>query len=711
VREAAAEEAVESEEEQAQLPESAEGEEPGPEEGMVPRKRRRRRRRRRPAGAGAPGLAEGEEGADGEDLEDAEAETAEVDEAAEGAEERDGELDEAVEGEEGAPGVTPARRRRRRRGRRGGRGGGQGAAAAEGEEPEEAGAEVSGNGPGLSGQSVDVLQLPLTSLPAAEGEDPTEPAGDEPSTAPRRRRRRRPGTQGPPGAPSGEGAATPPTRQAGGRAPAAGKGPAAGGKAPAHGGKAAAENGGGAQPAQPGKGRGRSPQSAALRVVGEDERASQATVGPRPLHKKRRRRYRSEVEVAESRPRTMVVTKRPDRSQIAVLEEGDLVEHYVAHAEDRSIVSSIYLGRVQNVLPGMEAAFVDIGTGRNAVLYAGEVGYDEEAEGSRPRIESMLKSGQPILVQVTKDPMRHKGARLTTEISLAGRYVVFIPERESLGVSRRLSDEESERLRQITARIRPKGHGIIVRTAAEGAGEDELKRDVDNLLALWEDIHHRAQTAEAPALLYTEPELVIRVVRDLMNAEIEQVIVDDTEVLTRIRDYIADVTPDLADRISLHNGGNGVFDHFKINDQIRRGLERKVGLPSGGSIVIDRTEAMTVVDVNTGRFVGRSNLEETVLRTNLEAAEEVAKQLRLRDIGGIIVIDFIDMLYERNRDELLRIFKAALSRDKTRTQVFGVSELGLVQMTRKNVSDGLLEAFSVACDKCEGRGIILSEQE
>ncbi|MGH2689300.1 MAG: Rne/Rng family ribonuclease, partial [Actinomycetota bacterium] len=350
-------------------------------------------------------------------------------------------------------------------------------------------------------------------------------------------------------------------------------------------------------------------------VVGEDERAP---VGPRPLqHKKRRRRYRSEVEVAESRPRTMVVTKRPDRSQIAVLEEGDLVEHYVAHAEDRSIVSSIYLGRVQNVLPGMEAAFVDIGTGRNAVLYAGEVGYDEEVEGSRPRIESMLKSGQPILVQVTKDPMRHKGARLTTEISLAGRYVVFIPERESLGVSRRLGDDESERLRQITSRIRPTGHGLIVRTAAEGAGEDDLNRDVDNLLALWEDIHQRAQTAQAPALLYTEPELVIRVVRDLMNAEIEQLIVDDIEVRDRIRNYIADVTPDLADRVTLHEGTEGVFDHFKVNEQIRRGLDRKVGLPSGGSIVIDRTEAMTVVDVNTGRFVGRSNLEETVLRTNL----------------------------------------------------------------------------------------------
>ena len=686
--------------------EAPEAGEPG--EGQAPRKRRRRRRRRRPAGAGAGGIGEAGDDAGEEDLEPGaeaaegavvRAEPAEAGEA----EEEPGE----AEGEEGATAPATPRRRRRRRGRRGGRGGGQGAPEG-GEDAAEADEAVGDDGADrAAGDSVDVLPLPLTSLPAAEGEDPTEPAADGAATGTRRRRRRRPASQGPAGAPSGEGAGAPPGQQPDAKAPG-GRGRAAGARsgprAGTNGGKAAAADGAAAQPA---KGRGRASQGAALRVVGEDERAA---VGPRPLqHKKRRRRYRSEVEVAESRPRTMVVTKRPDRSQIAVVEEGELVEHYVAHAEDRSIVSSIYLGRVQNVLPGMEAAFVDIGTGRNAVLYAGEVGYDEEIEGSRPRIESMLKSGQPILVQVTKDPMRHKGARLTTEISLAGRYVVFIPERESLGVSRRLSDDESERLRQITSRIRPKGHGLIVRTAAEGAGEEDLKRDVDNLLALWEDIHQRAQTAQAPALLYTEPELVIRVVRDLMNAEIEQLIVDDTEVRDRIRNYIADVTPDLADRITLHDGGASVFDHFKINDQIRRGLERKVGLPSGGSIVIDRTEAMTVVDVNTGRFVGRSNLEETVLRTNLEAAEEVAKQLRLRDIGGIIVIDFIDMLYERNRDELLRIFKAALSRDKTRTQVFGVSELGLVQMTRKNVSDGLLEAFSVACDKCEGRGIVVTE--
>lgn len=556
---------------------------------------------------------------------------------------------------------------------------------------------------------VEVLALPLTTIRPAEGADvsglPSPPTSGEPATpaARRRSRRRRSGggnggnggngsnggNGGAQEARSGEGAASPRSRAAAG----------AGGPAEE------------ADPAdQPTRtGRRRSGKSSSLRLVSEDERAPEAQVGARPLRKKRRRRYRSEFEVAESRPRTMIVARRPDRSQIAVLEEGDLVEHYVAHAEDRSIVSSIYLGRVQNVLPGMEAAFVDIGTGRNAVLYAGEVGYDEEVEGPRPRIESMLKSGQPVLVQVTKDPMRHKGARLTTEISLAGRYLVFIPERESLGVSRRLPDAESERLRLIASRIRPKGHGLIVRTAAEGAGEDELQRDVDSLLVQWHDIHERAQTVQAPALLYTEPELVIRVVRDLMNADIEKVIVDDPEVLARIKEYIADVTPDLADRIELHEGERSAFDEYRINEQIQRAIERKVSLESGGSIVIDRTEAMTVVDVNTGRFVGRSNLEETVLRTNLEAAEEVAKQLRLRDIGGIIVIDFIDMIFERNRDELLRIFKAALSRDKTRTQVFGVSELGLVQMTRKNVSEGLLEAFSETCDKCEGRGIILTE--
>jgi ribonuclease E len=404
----------------------------------------------------------------------------------------------------------------------------------------------------------------------------------------------------------------------------------------------------------------------------------------------------------------MVVASRPDRSQIAVLEEGDLVEHYVAHAEDRSIVSSIYLGRVQNVLPGMEAAFVDIGTGRNAVLYAGEVGYDEEVEGPRPRIESMLRSGQPVLVQVTKDPMRHKGARLTTEISLAGRYLVFIPERESLGVSRRLPDEESERLRLIASRIRPEGHGLIVRTAAEGAGEDELQRDVDSLLALWQDIHDRAQTVKAPTLLYTEPELVIRVVRDLMNADIEKVVVDDAAVLRRIKEYIADVTPDLADRIELYEGERPPFDHYKINEQIQRAIERKVSLPSGGSIVIDRTEAMTVVDVNTGRFVGRSNLEETVLRTNLEAAEEVAKQLRLRDIGGIIVIDFIDMDRRTDRVRVMDALEGALSHDRARTRIVNLSPLGLVEMTRRREGRSLSQMLHRACPTCKGTGHIKS---
>jgi ribonuclease E len=631
---------------------------------------------------------------------------------------------EEAEGAEAEAAPTgPPKRRRRRRGRRGR--GGQRAAAeatdatAEGEaepaaevteEPAPAGAEAPVSArpkrrrparpPAAAAEAaqpedageIDVLRMPLTTLPANEGDDLSEAAAEaeKPPTAQRRRKRRPPGEGGPPGAPKGEGAAGPRGH-------------------PASDGGRAAEPAPGEQPAKPAARRARSGKGPALKLVTEEEAPPKPTVSARPLRKKRRRRYRDEAEAAESRPRTMVVTKRPDRNQIAVLEDGDLVEHYVAHAQDRSIVSSIYLGRVQNVLPGMEAAFVDIGTGRNAVLYAGEVGYDDEVEGPRPRIESMLKSGQAILVQVTKDPMRHKGARLTTEISLAGRYLVFIPERESLGVSRRLPDEESERLRQIATRIRPKGHGLIVRTAADGAGEEELQRDVENLHALWNEIHERAQTAQAPSLLYTEPELVIRVVRDLMNAEIERVVVDDTEVLARIRDYIADVTPDLADRIELHNGEGSAFEDHGINEQIRRAIERKVSLRSGGSIVIDRTEAMTVVDVNTGRFVGRSNLEETVLRTNLEAAEEVAKQLRLRDIGGIIVIDFIDMLYERNREELLRVFKAALARDKTRTQVFGVSELGLIQMTRKNVSEGLLEAFSEPCDKCEGRGIVLQD--
>jgi ribonuclease E len=408
----------------------------------------------------------------------------------------------------------------------------------------------------------------------------------------------------------------------------------------------------------------------------------------------------------------MLVTVGKRRTQIGVLEEGDLVEHYVASDEDHSIVGNIYLGRVQNVLPGMEAAFINIGEERNAVLYAGEVTFDEDVEGmSKRRIEKLLKSGQPILAQVTKDPMGAKGARLSTEISMAGRYVVLVPDSESLGVSRRLPDDERTRLRDIAQRLRPSGYGLIVRTAARGAGESELAVDIDRLVATWLEVDEKAKEAHPPALIYAEPELVLRVVRDLLTEDVVRVVVDDDKVFHRIRDYVADVTPLLLERMEFHPGPTRLFDEYHVIDQIRKGLDRRVSLPSGGHIVIDRTEALTVIDVNTGRFVGRSNLEETVFKTNLEAANEVAKQLRLRDIGGIIVVDYIDMLLERNRDELIREFRAALARDKTRTQVYGVSELGLVQMTRKKVSEGLLEAFSEECDRCHGRGILLVDLE
>ncbi len=405
----------------------------------------------------------------------------------------------------------------------------------------------------------------------------------------------------------------------------------------------------------------------------------------------------------------MLVTQGETRSQIAVLEGRELIEHYVAKHADESIVGNVYIGRVENVLPGMEAAFLDIGEARNAVLYVGEVSYEEDLEGPPPRIEALLKSGQAVVAQVTKDPMGSKGARLTTEVSLAGRYLVLVPNSDSLGISRRLADAERRRLRDIANRIRPEGHGMIVRTAAVGATEEDLERDVARLTRIWNEVSERIDGAKPPKLIYSEPPLAIRVVRDLFTADVEEVIVDSEESYHQIRDYLEEVAPEFGDRVSLYTDPLALFERYHVTEQVRKAIDRKVWLQSGGHIVIDRTEAMTVIDVNTGRYVGRSTLEDTVLHANLEAAEEVAKQLRLRDIGGIIVIDFIDMGYERNREELLRTFERALLRDKTRTQVYGVSELGLVQMTRKKVSEGLLEAFSHKCEPCDGRGVVLQD--
>ncbi len=426
--------------------------------------------------------------------------------------------------------------------------------------------------------------------------------------------------------------------------------------------------------------------------------------------RKRRTSRRPRLEhIAPLGPRKMLVTTGEARSQIAVLEGRELIEHYVAKHADESIVGNVYIGRVENVLPGMEAAFLDIGEARNAVLYVGEVSYEEDLEGPPPRIETLLKSGQAVVAQVTKDPMGSKGARLTTEVSLAGRYLVLVPNSDSLGISRRLADAERRRLRDIANRIRPEGHGMIVRTAAVGASEEDLERDVTRLTRIWNEVSERIEGAKPPKLIYSEPPLAIRVVRDLFTADVEEVIVDSEESYHQIRDYLEEVAPEFGDRVSLYTDGMALFERYHVTEQVRKAIDRKVWLQSGGHIVIDRTEAMTVIDVNTGRYVGRSTLEDTVLHANLEAAEEVAKQLRLRDIGGIIVIDFIDMGYERNRDELLRTFERALLRDKTRTQVYGVSELGLVQMTRKKVSEGLLEAFSHKCEPCDGRGVILQD--
>jgi ribonuclease E len=412
----------------------------------------------------------------------------------------------------------------------------------------------------------------------------------------------------------------------------------------------------------------------------------------------------------ESVERTMVVRQRKDRTQIAALEDGVLVEHYVNRSSHQSYVGNVYLGKVQNVLPSMEAAFVDVGKGRNAVLYAGEVNFDLNGlEGQPKRIESALKAGQSVIVQVTKDPVGHKGARLTSQISLPGRYLVYVPGASMTGISRKLPDTERNRLKQILKQVMPENAGVIVRTAAEGAAEDELSRDVARLAAQWETIEKKSKTASAPALLYSEPDLTIRVIRDVFNEDFSSLVVAGDEEWDVVEEYVRYVAPHLAERLTHWQDGRDVFAAYRIDEQLTKALERKVWLPSGGSLVIDKTEAMTVIDVNTGKFTGQGgNLEETVTRNNLEAAEEIVRQLRLRDVGGIVVIDFIDMVLESNRELVLRRLLECLARDRTKHQVAEVTSLGLVQMTRKRVGAGLLEAFSQPCECCNGRGVIIT---
>jgi ribonuclease E len=432
----------------------------------------------------------------------------------------------------------------------------------------------------------------------------------------------------------------------------------------------------------------------------------------------RRRTIITEAEFLarrESVDRQMIVRQKAGRIQIGVLEDNVLVEHYVARNQDASLIGNVYLGRVQNVLPSMEAAFVDIGRGRNAVLYSGEVDWDaaaENGEKNQPRrIELALKPGDKVLVQVTKDPVGHKGARLTSQVSLPGRYLVYVPNGSMNGISRKLPDTERARLKKILKEVLPENTGVIVRTAAEGATEEQLTLDVNRLIAQWSDISASLEKVQAPALLHSEPDLLVKIVRDVFNEDFQKMVIAGDEARETIERYLRAVAPDLLDRVEAYEGDRDAFDEYRINEQIEKALDRKVWLPSGGSLVIDRTEAMTVVDVNTGKFVGSGgNLEETVTKNNLEAAEEVVRQLRLRDIGGIIVVDFIDMVLESNRDLVLRRLVECLSRDRTKHQVAEVTSLGLVQMTRKKLGLGLLETFSEPCEVCAGRGIVVHHE-
>ena len=412
----------------------------------------------------------------------------------------------------------------------------------------------------------------------------------------------------------------------------------------------------------------------------------------------------------ENVDREMLVRQIADRTQIAVIEDGVMVEHYVNRNSNVSYVGNVYLGRVQNVLPSMEAAFVDIGKGRNAVLYAGEVNWDAAgiSESEPRKIETVLKSGQSVLVQVTKDPIGQKGARLTSQISLPGRYVVYVPGGGMSGISKRLPETERTRLKAILKNLIPEEAGVIVRTAAEGVSEEDLTSDVARLKAQWDDIYTKSQNPNfhPPAALYQEPDLAVRVIRDIFNEDFRKLTVQGSSAWDEVTNYLGFIAPELTTKIEKYTGTGDLFADFRVEEQLAKAFDRKVYLPSGGSLVIDRTEAMIVIDVNTGKFIGKGgNLEETVTKNNLEAAEEIARQLRLRDLGGIVVIDFIDMILESNREMVLRRLVESLGRDRTKHQVAEVTSLGLVQMTRKRVGQGLIEAFSTTCDSCSGRGI------
>lgn len=414
----------------------------------------------------------------------------------------------------------------------------------------------------------------------------------------------------------------------------------------------------------------------------------------------------------ESVDRKMAVREKDGRVQIGVLEDGMLVEHYVAESQGGSLIGNVYIGKVQNVLPSMEAAFVDIGRGRNAVLYSGEVDWEAAETGNQPRrIELALKSGDQVLVQVTKDPVGQKGARLTSQISLPGRFLVYVPGGNMSGISRKLPEGERQRLKAILKTALPEDAGVIVRTAAEGATEEQLILDVERLKRQWEEISAQVEKGKAPQLLHSEPDLLVKIIRDVFNEDFSELVVSGETAFSTIKEYLESVAPDLIEKLVDHKSEEDIFDHFRIGDQIVKALDRKVYLPSGGSLVIDRTEAMTVVDVNTGKFIGSGgNLEQTVTKNNLEAAEELVRQLRLRDIGGIIVVDFIDMIQESNQEMVRRRLLECLSRDRTKNQVGEVTSLGLIQMTRKKIGLGLLETFSEPCECCAGRGVVVHDE-
>jgi ribonuclease E len=564
--------------------------------------------------------------------------------------------------------------------------------------------------------------MPAPAAPSAAGDEGGDAADGEGQPAARRRRRRGGrgrrgkggGGQGQIGtaggdvaedadgddgedAPTGGGGG----RGQGGRAQGQGQG---GGRGQGQGGRGQSGRGQG----QGGGGRSRTPEVQPVEAVVDDE--------PVELDEKTLKRRRGRERKGRPVGRYMMcVSRGADATHISVLEGRQLIEHYVSRPSDdvAQIHGNIYLGRVQNVLPGMEAAFIDIGTPKNAVLYRGDVQYDPEdivERAQQPRIEQLLKARQMILCQVTKNPIAHKGARLTQEVSLPGRFVVLVPNSKTYGISKRLPENERKRLRQILDKVRPPEHGVIVRTAAENVTSEEIERDMLRLLQQWREIEALAKKASGPTLLYREPDMALRVIREEFNKDYRSIVIDDRELFEDVKAYVTSISPALSDRVQYYDPAVEplpLFERHHVHEQLHRAIDRKVWLPSGGSLIIEHTEALTVIDVNTGKNVGASSLEATVFANNLEAAEEIARQLRLRDIGGIIVIDFVDMDERKNRDEVVRVFREALARDKTRTQVFDISELGLVEMTRKRIGEGLLESMTRTCPACEGRGLTI----